>query len=107
MPDESGSIDMPFGIDYQGSPEVPSVPMQTSIWDKGSMNEVWSTLIGAGVTRAAYEINRPAIKASNNPNGLFGKIGTVGISNDTQKLIVLILIVASAVYIVPHLLKKG
>ena len=107
MGDESSSIDMPFGIDYQGSPAIPEVPTQKSIWDTGSVNDVWSTLIGAGVTRAAYEINKPAINASNRPNGLFGKIGTVGISSDTQKLIVLILIVASAVYLLPHLMKKG
>jgi hypothetical protein len=107
MGDDYSSIDMPFGLDYQGSPAIPTVPTQTSIWDSAPLNDVWGMLIGAGVTRAAYEINKPAIAASNRPNGLFGKIGTVGISSDTQKLVVLILIIASAVYLVPHLLKKG
>jgi hypothetical protein len=107
MGDEYSSIDMPFGLDYQGSPAIPEVPMQTSIWDSAPLNDVWSTLIGAGVTRAAYEINKPAIAASNRPGGLLGKIGTVGISADTQKLVVLILIVAAAVYLAPHFLKKG
>jgi hypothetical protein len=83
------------------------VPAQKSIWDTGPNNNVCGTLIGAGVTRAAYEINKPAIAASNKPDGLFGKIGTVGISSDTQKLVVLILIVAAAVYLAPHFLKKG
>lgn len=107
MGDEIGSIDMPFGVDYQASPEVPTVTTQKSIWDSAALNDVWSTLIGAGVTRAAYEINKPAIAASNRPGGLLGKIGTVGISSDTQKLVVLILIVAAAVYLAPHFLKKG
>jgi hypothetical protein len=100
-----GDIDMADSTDlWSGSIEVPA---QKSIWDTGPINDVWGTLIGAGVTRAAYEINKPAIAASNKPDGLFGKIGTVGISADTQKLVVLILIVAAAVYLAPHFLKKG
>jgi hypothetical protein len=102
-----GDIDMADSTDlWSGSIDM-GVPTQKSIWDTGPMNDVWSTLIGAGVTRAAYEINKPAIAASNRPGGLLGKIGTVGISADTQKLVVLILIVAAAVYLAPHFLKKG
>ncbi len=100
-----GSIDLPFGLDYSGT-DVPAA--SSSVWDSMGINEVFSKLVGAGVTRAAYEINKPLFDATGkqrSPDGLLGKIGTVGLSTDTKNMILLVAVIGAAVYILPKLMK--
>ncbi|MDA8122584.1 MAG: hypothetical protein M0Z38_08480 [Deltaproteobacteria bacterium] len=93
----SGSLDMPFGADYAGQwGGSTSVAPSESFWDflpNGS--QIVDTLVGAGVTRAAYEINKPLVRAgARSPLGTFGKVGTVGVElgSGTQTLILLALL---------------
>lgn len=106
MGDElAGSMDMPFGADYNGADAVAA---SGSLWDSLNVNDVFSKLIGAGVTRAAYEINKPLYNAAEkqrSPDGLLGKIGTVGLSSDTKSLVILVLVIAAAVYLFPKFMK--
>jgi hypothetical protein len=106
MGDElSGSIDMPFGADYTGTAETP-----TGFFSGISVGDMFEKLVGAGVTRAAYEINKPLYDAQGkqrSPDGLMGKIGSFGVSQDTQRLLILLVVIAGVVYLAPHVFKKG
>ena len=56
-------------------------------------SQIVDSLIGAGAARAAYEINKPLVKAGTlSPMGTFGKVGTVGVElgGSTQTLILLL-----------------
>jgi hypothetical protein len=94
----SGSIDMPFGADYNGTAEAPALESGFSVGD------MFDKLLGAGITRAAYEINKPLYDAAGkqrSPDGLMGKIGSFGVSQDTQRLLILLAVIAGVVYLAP------
>lgn len=88
----AGDIDMPFGEDYTGAWGGSSSPAPSESWwnflPQGS--QIIDTLVGAGAARAAYEINKPLVKAgTTSPLGTFGKVGTVGVElgHGTQSII--------------------
>lgn len=84
------STDMVFGADYAGA----DTSTASGIWASlPSISDVIDKLGTAGLTRAAYEINRPVINAGvSSPLGTFGKVGTVGVElgTGTQTLIMLL-----------------
>lgn len=93
-----GNEDFIFGEDYSGMESTPAAAagsdFASGIWGAlPSLSQVIDKLGTAGLTRAAYEINRPLIKAGvKSPDGVFGKVGTVGLElgGSTQTLILLI-----------------
>ena len=93
----SGDIDMPFGEEYTGEWGGSTSPAPSeSFWNfLPSGSQIIDTLVGAGAARAAYEINRPLVKAGTvSPMGTFGKVGTVGVElgQGTQTLVLLALL---------------
>lgn len=78
-----------------------------SVWDSfPSITEAFDKLTGAALTRAAYEFNKPLYNMSEqqrSPDGLLGKVGTVGMSSDTKSFLVLVLLAAGIIYLVPML----
>jgi len=72
-----------------------------SVWDSfPSLADIIGTLGTAGLARAAYEINRPALKdPAVQSSGLLGKVGTVGVElgKETQMLLWIALVAAVGV----------
>jgi hypothetical protein len=93
-----GSEDFSFGANYAGAAAVDPGGVWSGL---PTFSDILDKLGTAGLTRAAYEINKPLYNAGAKSGlGTFGKVGTVGVELGTgTQTIILLIALGAGIYL--------